>query len=232
MKDLHPIQIEILRRLLYSDGLNYARIKPDKDMENSQFVFHLDKLIKEGLINKEGSFYTLTDSGKEFSNRMDVAYKAFRPFPKTTTMLCGVREIEGEKEFLMYTRKKSPFYGRQGFPSQKVLFGDSIIEVAQKGFEEETGLQGTPELVGIRHYRIYSQEDNLEEDKIMYIFLFKNPIGELQGCEEGDYFWVKEDNINDTIKNPLPEFSESLELIRNFNDTILFSEDTFTTDTF
>jgi len=224
MQDLHPIQIEILKRLMYAGGLRHKMIKPNALMENSQFAFHINKLIIEGLVEKAETIYKLTDTGKEFANRMDISTKQFKEFPKITTMLCGLRDIGDKQEVLVYTRKKNPFYECQGFPTQKVLFGNNIADVAKVGFTDETSLRGEPIFEGIRHYRVYVNNIDLVEDKIMYIFIFKDPEGELKGCKEGDYFWAATTQLKEMVKNPLPEFQESLDIITSFNGNITFKE--------
>lgn len=52
MKDIHKIQMAILRKLLLSNGLRYNQAKPDNMIENNQYDYHLDKLIDEKLIEK------------------------------------------------------------------------------------------------------------------------------------------------------------------------------------
>lgn len=226
MSDVHPIQTEILSRLMYSNGLKYTVLKKGLTMENSQFIFHIDKLIQKGLVFKYEKKYELTTLGKEFANRMDIETKAFTQFPKTTCMLCGIREIEGRKEVLLYTRKKNPFYGSQGFPTQKVLFGESIIQTASKGFTDETGLTGIPEIKAIRHYHVlHPHNDTIFEDKIMYIFVFNNPIGTLRGAPEGEYYWMDIEMIEQNISQPLPEFAESLDIILARKEYEFFRED-------
>ena len=50
MEKLHDIQNQILKRLMFSTGLRYTEMKPDKEMENNQFQFHLNQLTKKGYV--------------------------------------------------------------------------------------------------------------------------------------------------------------------------------------
>lgn len=223
MKQIHPLQMDILRKLLFAPYLKYSEIKPG-DMENSQFIFHLDKLIEEILVEKSEDGYRLTVLGKEFANRMDSIESKMKSFPKTTTILCGYRDGAEEKEYLVYKRLKNPFYGGQGFPTQKVWFGDKICDAAKRGLKEETNLDGKPELIAIRHYHVYLEDKQLVEDKIMYMFAFHNPIGEVKGNVEGEFNWIKDSEISNFIKNPFPEFYESFELLKEFKGEVSFKE--------
>lgn len=109
MKSLHPIHLHTLRKLFFKTALKYSQLK-DSEMKNSQFVFHLDKLIQDVYIQKQESERTLTTSGKEFANRMDTQEIKLKLQPKTTTVTaCTRKNSDGETEYLIYTRHKIPF---------------------------------------------------------------------------------------------------------------------------
>src|SRR3989344_2695226 len=109
MRQLHPIQLRILKKLLFADGLRYTQIKPDPEMENNQFDFHLDQLIKERLVVKQNGIYQLTSVGKEYANRMDTDQVVISKQAKISAWICVMREKSGETAFLrlsgIYIRK-------------------------------------------------------------------------------------------------------------------------------
>ena len=215
MDKMHKIQLNILRRLLFSVSSRYSDIKPF-DMEGSLFKYHLDKLINRKLVRKDDSgLYFLTHEGKEFANQMDSIKISMGKQAKTTAKICCVRNIDQEIEYLLYTRKKNPFYSFQGFATSKIWYGESFDEGAKRGLYDETNLIGNPKLIAIRHYivcDILNQE--LLEDKVMYIYKFINPIGDLCSKKDGEFAWVKESDIEKFVLNPLPEFPEILELLK------------------
>src|SRR5258706_1030316 len=220
MKDLHPIQIKILKKLLFAENVNYGRLKPI-EMESSQFAFHLDKLIEIGLVQKNSKgIYSLTLEGKNTTNRIDFDSKIPNKQAKVSVVMCCTRN--SSKEILIYRRLKNPFYGCYGFPTGKVQYGELIEDAAKRELLEETNLEGNPLLIGIRHYRVFPKgEETLLEDKVMYIFKFDNPIGDLKGNTEGEFKWV---DINEEIINPLEEFDEILNLLKTFSGQITFKE--------
>ena len=179
MTTLHKIQITILQRLLYSDGLKYAQIKPPK-VVGSKFTFHLSQLSKFGYITKNGILYKLTFLGKELANRMDLGDERVKVQAKISAIMAC---IKGD-QYLLYTRQKSPFYGYQGFPTGKVKYGEDIAMAAKRELKEETGLTGNPTLSIIRHYKIYDKKKNLLEDKIFFVYKFINPKGTLRNNPE------------------------------------------------
>lgn len=231
MKSLHSIQIKILQDLLYKECIKYSDLKP-KEMEGSQFTFHLEALIKEGLIKKNTLGYALTSKGKEVANRMDYGDTDIKAQAKISAVLCCIREVDGVIQYLLYTRKKNPFWGYQGFPTGKVKRGEDIYKAAGRELLEETNLEGIPELFAIRHYRIYSNDNLLLEDKIFFAFRFKDPKGKLTSGKEGDFKWVDKNNVYEYLERPVKEIPEIIKALEKFSGEITFLEGSYTTEGF
>ena len=115
MKQLHPIQLKILKKLLFAPQLKYTELKPEEHIENNQLSFHLNTLITMGHIEKVDQHYILTAQGKEYSNRMDSGELHVQLQAKTGVLVCATRGQGDAQEYLIYTRKKHPFFGKQGF---------------------------------------------------------------------------------------------------------------------
>ncbi|MBN2016038.1 NUDIX domain-containing protein [Candidatus Dojkabacteria bacterium] len=232
MKKTHKIQLHILHRLLFSESLRYSQIKP-YDMEGSQFKHHMNTLMSDNLVikDKKGT-YLLTSKGKEYANRMHTKSSRMKDQAKITTVLCCVNTKKRPHEYLIYTRKKNPFYGCQGFPTEKVWFGEAIYNAACRGLKEETSLKGKGNPVAVRHYTVFSPKGDLLEDKIMYVFKFENPQGKLQGNEEGVFEWVKSTDLRKKITRPLEEFWEIYALLSSGKGQITFKEHKHITDKF
>ncbi len=227
MHGLHIVQRKILFDLLFSDSLRYTDIKP-LDMDSTQFMFHLKQLKSKGFVVKNPSgVYKLTEVGKEFANKLDITSLTFFPQTKVTTVFCCVRLNGKHTEYLLYQRLKNPYYECYGFPTQKVLWGETIESAAVKGLYEETGLKPSSTLTpfAIRHYRVYDKDKVLLEDKLMHGFIIPDPIGDLISNIEGDFFWADDAKIK-TLSKTQDEFSEFLITLKGFikNNTMSFKE--------
>lgn len=215
MRQLHETQLQILKKLLFAAELRYAQIKPDPEMENNQFDFHLDQLVDGGYIAKKEKGYSLTNFGKEYANRMDTEEVLIAKQSKISAWVCCIREEKERKQYLIYTRLKQPFYGCQGFMSGKVKYGEKIIDAAKRELREETGLEGEPKIVNAKHFLVYDKETNgLVEDKFMYLCVVRNPTGELRPHVEGLYRWVDELDVKKFITNPFEPIGEFLKYLR------------------
>ena len=201
MKTQHKIQLQILKRLLFATEIRYSDLKPEGEMENNQFDFHLDQLIKEGHIIKANGLYSLSAIGKEYANRMDTEKVVMARQAKISVLICPIRIYQNKQQYLIYTRLKQPFYGCQGFMTGKVLFGESILTAAKRELKEETNLTGNPQIVSVRHYRVINPETkDFIEDKIMFLCKVENPKGKVIPNEEGKFEWVDREKLYSYIK--------------------------------
>lgn len=228
MKQMHDIQLQILKKLLFNPTARYVDMKPDDEMENNKFDFHLDRLIKAGYVEKNDKAYSLTAMGKGFANEIDSEKLEITKQSKVTVWVSCIRIVGGKKQFLIGTRLKQPFFGCQGFMTAKVRYGEKIMGAAKREMLEETNLTGEPQLVGIKHFRVFDKKTNdLLEDKFMYLLRVTDPEGELRGSEEGEFDWVDEDNMRTFITKPyedIDEFMKYVDQVDNFSGQISFEE--------
>jgi ADP-ribose pyrophosphatase YjhB (NUDIX family) len=228
MKQLHDIQLKILKKLLFAQKLRYTELKPDEALENNQFDFHLDQLIKAGYIQKTEQGYLLTQSGKEYANRMDTDTVKIPKQAKVSVSLAIRREFEGKRQYLIYTRLKQPFYGCQGFPSGKIRYGENVTDTITRELKEETNLDGAGVPVLLRHYRVFDKSSKeLLEDKFMFYSLVENPTGELVPNNEGKFEWVDYDNLFSYVTNHFvsnEQFRKNIEFIEHFDGVMRFEE--------
>jgi len=228
MKQLHPLQLRILKKLLFAQDLRFSELKPRRNVENNLFVFHLDKLIKAGYIGKKDSKYLLTDKGKEFANRIDTDRLFIELQSKLSAWICCTRIKNRSKQYLIYTRLKQPFYSCQGFMSGKVRFGEKVIGAAKRELKEETGLEGNPKVISIKHYLVFDKlTKDLLEDKFMFLCLVENPKGKLKANKEGKFEWVDEGSLESYVTNHFESYSvfkKQIEEIKSFNGWSSFEE--------
>jgi ADP-ribose pyrophosphatase YjhB (NUDIX family) len=228
MKQIHPIQMQILKNLLFNQELRFSELKPNETIENNQFTFHLDKLIGDNLVQKISNKYSLTSTGKEFANTMDTDEIKIQKQTKVSAVTCAMRIRDCKYEYLIYTRLKHPFYGHQGFPSGKVKWGEKIIDACKREFFEETKLLGKPELFTIHHHHVYDKNTNkLLEDKLFFIFKIVNPKGRLRANNEGNFEWIKEAELKKYIIKPFGALNDILKVMKlaKSNKTIISVEE-------
>jgi len=209
---IHDFQISILRELLFKPGARFMDLKK-VDTTNDHFTFHVNQLLKEGLIRKENGKYFLTTEGKEFANRMDTDSLKLEKQGKVAIAIHAVRISKGVKEYLVHRRLKEPFYGWYGSHSGKVRWGETPLECARREFLEETGLSGKFTLKGIVHYHHFHKDGRLLEDKYFWVFRVDEVTGNLKvKVPEGENIWMTEREFR-KLENTFSTFDEMAEAI-------------------
>lgn len=209
---IHDFQLSILRELLFKPMARFRDLKKF-DVTNDHFTFHVNHLLKEGLIVKSNGKYRLTDTGKEFANRIDTDSLKLERQAKLAVALHAVRTKNGKREILIHQRLKEPFYGWYGSHSGKIRWSENPIDCAKREFEEETGLLGDFELKGIVHYHHYHKDGRFLEDKYFWVFVINNTTGDLKvEVPEGKNIWMDENKFK-KLKNTFSTFEEIVEVI-------------------
>jgi len=208
---VHEFQLSILRELLFKPEARFRDLKK-VDVTNDHFTFHINHLIKEGLIVKANGRYSLTDTGKEFANRMDTNSLKLERQAKIAVAIHAVRKKNGITEYLVHRRLKEPFYGWYGSHSGKVRWGENPSQCAKREFLEETGLTGNFILKAIVHYHHFHKDGRLLEDKYFWVFRVDNTKGDFkEKVPEGENIWMTEKEYR-KIKNVFATVDEILEV--------------------
>lgn len=209
---IHEFQISILRELLFHPNARFRDLKKF-DIENYHFTFHINHLVKEGLVLKKDGKYSLSDEGKEFANRMDTDDLKLERQGKLGVALHAIRVTKGKREILIHQRLKEPFYGWYGSHSGKIRWGETPLECAKREFKEETGLSGSFTLKGIVHYHHFHKDGRLLEDKYFWVFRIDDVKGELKGqVLEGKNIWMDEFKFK-KLKNTFATYEEIIDVI-------------------
>lgn len=214
MDNIHPIQFQILRQLLFQPIARFSDLNLS-NLTNDHFTFHIKRLVELSLVEKSSAGYTLTTMGKEFANRMDTDKLEVERQAKTGILVVPCRKSRAKTEYLIQQRLKQPFYGYHGFITGKIRWGETVIETALRELKEETGLMGIPSLTGIEHKIDYSTDSKLLEDKFFYVVKATKLSGELTTeFEGGKNTWLTKSQIF-SLTQIFPDVKDILNLISN-----------------
>lgn len=198
MNPIHPIQINILKVLLFNPEARFTDINA-LGITSDHFNFHVKRLLDLGLVDKkEDGLYRLTNNGKEYANRFDVDGDQIKVEKqgKITVIVACERGAGKSKEYLIQQRLKEPFYGYHGFMTGKVKWGETVEETAKRELEEETGLEADLVLVRVKHRMDYNEDKTLLEDKFFFEFQGKNIKGSLkESITGGKNMWLTKQEI-------------------------------------
>lgn len=218
-----------MRELLFKPGARFTDLKK-VDVTNDHFTFHVNHLLKEGLIKKKDGKYSLTSEGKEFANRLDTDALKLERQAKLAIALHAVRTHNGKIEILVHRRLKEPFYGWYGSHSGKIRWGENPLQCARREFLEETGLTGDFTLKAIVHYHHFHRDGRFLEDKYFWVFRVDNVKGKLKDkVPEGKNLWMTESNFR-KLENVFATYDEIFEELNS--KELLYIDRTRTVDNY
>jgi predicted transcriptional regulator/ADP-ribose pyrophosphatase YjhB (NUDIX family) len=211
MEDLHQIQLEILRKLLFKPNATFTELIHG-ETNTMLHSYHIKSLVKSELVQKVDGKYRLTSKGKEFANRFDTEQEKAQVErqPKVGVCCHVFKGSDYESEMIVQTRLKEPFFGYKGGITGKVKFGETSFETAEREIAEETGLTGDLYFHGVVHYINYHQ-DKLVEDKYFLVFSMLNAHGDF--ILEGEGFKNEWMTIEE-FKQQSPIYDGELDLIK------------------
>ena len=121
----HIVQLSIIKQLIFKPKARFRDLNKT-DLTNDHFTFHLNRLIKLGILEKKGIYYSLTTQGLELAGRLDIKSMSIVHPPKVGVCLFITRKNKGKVEVLLEERLKDPFKGMIGSHTEKVRFAESL----------------------------------------------------------------------------------------------------------
>lgn len=186
--NIHEVQAGILKELLFNPGTNFSSLNI-KGLTNDHFTFHIKHLLKEGIIEKKGKKYFLTQSGKLFANKLDVDALKMEKFGTPSVAVTVKKVVKGKTYFLMHHRLKEPLYGYWGFVNGKVRFGEFTAETAKRELFEETGLIADPQIMSVTHKMRGPSINEIKLDHFFFLYVADGAKGKLRNTKEGKNYW-------------------------------------------
>lgn len=185
---MHHIQAKILKKLLYVPESNYAALRPDR-VESNHFAYHLEQLLKAGLIGKHDKSYRLTAAGLAYIDRLSHGDMTDRLQPHIVTAI-DLTTPDGET--LLFRRNFQPYLHLVGFPLGKMHYEESVADSAARELQEKTGLTGIP-LTQRGMVYIQASQNGVTIGRVLYHVFHGDVASRLATttpAERGESFWA------------------------------------------
>jgi ADP-ribose pyrophosphatase YjhB (NUDIX family) len=125
---MHYIQKYIIELLVSVESARFSALRPPTTNTNL-FTYHLNSLIKTGMVRKDEDGYTLDSAGLAYVDRFGTEKIAISIQPKIIIMLL-IQNSEGD--ILLQRRTRQPYINTWTLPYGKLETHDSSIMVAAK----------------------------------------------------------------------------------------------------
>lgn len=156
MENINDIQLKILSVLLFNPMARFKDLNI-VGLTTDHFSYHIRILIENNLIQKDGTFYSLTSAGKIIAGRIDTDTHKLEKQAKIGVLVIPIKYFGKTKKFLIQERRKEPYFGYWGFPTGKIKFGSTVGDTANRELEEETGLKGVTKFCFEIHEMVYDK---------------------------------------------------------------------------
>lgn len=183
----HHLQRQMLHTLIKYDSARFADLRP-KSVDSNLATYHLQQLIKQGLVEKHDGRYRATAQGKIAGTTVTLS-KTEQLAQAHTVFFIAAQNAAGA--WLMRKRLFHPMLHKSGFVHGEPIAGQSISETAAAVFTAKTGLQAeafTPRGSG---FITLVSEASLPESFIHFTLLHASGLsGELiRDCGNGENYW-------------------------------------------
>jgi len=194
----HPIQKQILVKFLTHLELRYSEIKLP-DVENDLFNYHLQYLVKLGVLIKTDLKYSLSNKGLAELLMFDSKGNIYQGL-RVSVLVYIIDYRSSPRMILAQKHIRQPYLGdfNAGI-SGKVRPGELIEAAARRKLFEETGLTGNPKLIGVIRKIRHSKDKSFVDDGLFHVCVCTEFSGELILG-------------NDFGENSLVTFKQALEL--------------------
>ena len=179
------IKHKIYELFLRSKRLRFSEIEKALGIKSNTLAYHLESMVKEGMLQKEDDDYLLSTHGE----------KLIPFFAHITQKITGgclpvvLAAIIKNDEILLLKREKRPYQGYWGLPGGKLHLEESIEECGLREVKEETGLDCTfSHIAAIVHERI-KENEAYKHAFLLFFVVLKPQKGELKESEEGKLEW-------------------------------------------
>ncbi len=207
--NLPVIQNDIISKLKNASSLRYRDLKPE-NTANDLFNYHLKSLVTKGIVEKNTSGYTLSQTGQaHVADAYNTSDPQLNRLFKINVITIVSRLHNGKLEILAQRRNSQPSFGLVDVMGGTIVKGEDMLSGACRKLQSETGLQADFKLLGIERRRLY-KNDELFSDVVFPICYADNYQGELITTEYGENFWV---TIDQAIKNATRPFDNIVSII-------------------
>jgi ADP-ribose pyrophosphatase YjhB (NUDIX family) len=106
-------------------------------IESNHFAYHLDQLLRAGLIKKDGRLYSFTDKGLALADKVSHDSMAPRTQPQIVTTIYITNDAG---LILIYEHAFQPYRGLSGPPQGRLHYEEHVADAARRELADKSGL--------------------------------------------------------------------------------------------
>jgi DNA-binding HxlR family transcriptional regulator len=207
----NPVKKHIIINLLRKGQLRYSQLQP-KDIDNVLFNYHLQHLVKRGIVEKKAEKYKLSTPGIELTASVSYQGKHFKKFVCRLKMYLINQETN---EVLFKERTKAPWLGDITPISCKLTLGNNMIGEANEEMQQGTGLKTDMKHIGTLRQRVENTIGEIVDDCIYFVLYGLDYSGKLEN-KGNSLMWVTFDEAKRFEANNDGSGRSEIEILERF----------------
>lgn len=167
-----------------SSRLRFSEIRKSLGVQSNVLSYHLNQMVKEGLLEKDEDDYILSVRGEQ-------KIPFFTQFSSQThgAIPVVIVAIVKSGQILLLRRNKRPYQGYWGMPGGALIMHETIEENAITRAKKETGLDCEfQKISAIVHERVV-EKNSVKHAFVLFLVIVKPKKGEIKESEEGKLEW-------------------------------------------
>ena len=184
--------MDILKLFQYDEKLKFTDIQDALNIRSNKLAYHLKKLTKNRILNKEGSYYTLSESTECL-----IPYMA----EKKSVLPAILVHIGNKNNAFLIKRAKRPYKNLLSMPGGRILAGESLEKAVSRIMKAKFGINaklGAVHSISLEH--LLKDEKNVHSFLLIFVSAETKDDIKLKNLEEfrkniikSDYKLIKED---------------------------------------
>lgn len=128
---------KILQVFLYNHKLKFSEIEKQVNVRSNKLAYHIEKMVKEGLLEKRGKHYFLTKNAEKYLPILsNLIGKDMSPLPIILVALMNDNKI------LLIKRNRRPYKDYWSLIGGKMLLKEDFKQASLRQIKEKTGIEG------------------------------------------------------------------------------------------
>lgn len=189
---------EIFALFLVNSKLKFSEIEKQLKIRSNMVAYHLDCMIKEGFLIKEGDYYRLTKQAEKMLPLIpNITGETQSPLP---VILVAVMN---EDKILLMKRNRRPYKGYWGLIGGKMLHGESFNEGGLRLVKHRTHLEGDFVSMNAALHERVKGDEMIKHSFILFFTKVNVSSKDFWRSERGELRWFDIKELDKVIPSDL-----------------------------
>jgi len=185
---------EIFKLFLEKSKLRFSDIEKGLDIRSNMVSYHIEQMVKEGLLEKKEGLYKLTADAERYIPIFSLIIgQDISPLPAVLVALINDGKI------LLIKRNKRPYRDYWAMVGGKMLLEETFQTTSLRLIKDKAGLEGEFFSINSVMQEHVKQDNAIKHSFILFFTKVKTDQIEFKNSESGELAWFDTDKLPERI---------------------------------